>query len=128
MIRRPPGSHRTATLFPYPTPFRSGRGHAAVAHAAPSARRDTWLGRGLTHSLFVVRRGPRTCCHIDECAAAVQESPHRAVGRHPAGPTRRSHTHRGTQGPSLTEMATAPTEPRVRRTKGTGSKARKKRR
>src|SRR3546814_2011602 len=31
MIRRPPISTRTYTLFPYPTLFRSGDGHAAAA-------------------------------------------------------------------------------------------------
>src|SRR3546814_3709614 len=31
MIRRPPRSTRTATLFPYTTLFRSGRGEAALA-------------------------------------------------------------------------------------------------
>src|SRR3546814_11354584 len=34
MIRRPPRSTRTDTLFPYPTLFRSERGHPAALAAA----------------------------------------------------------------------------------------------
>src|SRR3546814_20080354 len=38
MIRRPPRSTRTDTLFPYTTLFRSGRpAQAAVGHEAPPA-------------------------------------------------------------------------------------------
>src|SRR3546814_2560942 len=36
MIRRPPRSTRTYTLFPYTTLFRSSSAHAAVASDAPS--------------------------------------------------------------------------------------------
>src|SRR3546814_20246819 len=38
MIRRPPGSTRTDTLFPYPTLFRSGGLSVARRPAAPPAR------------------------------------------------------------------------------------------
>src|SRR3546814_3432471 len=39
MIRRPPRSTRTDTLFPYTTLFRSPAGGVALAHAGPAHRR-----------------------------------------------------------------------------------------
>src|SRR3546814_4513677 len=43
MIRRPPRSTRTDTLFPYTTLFRSSR--ASPARAAPVRARTQWLDR-----------------------------------------------------------------------------------
>src|SRR3546814_17086485 len=42
MIRRPPRSTRTDTLFPYTTLFRSGQPAAGVVHAPALAM--TWVG------------------------------------------------------------------------------------
>src|SRR3546814_20042848 len=40
MIRRPPRSTRTDTLFPYTTLFRSRRGGVEIVHTAAVGRRD----------------------------------------------------------------------------------------
>src|SRR3546814_13433334 len=56
MIRRPPRSTRTDTLFPYTTLFRSGRqvcpvAGANIAHSATGVERRTllsWLPPGLS--------------------------------------------------------------------------------
>src|SRR3546814_15176063 len=47
MIRRPPRSTRTDTLFPYTTLFRSGRGGDGALLPAPRADGDAraWIGR-----------------------------------------------------------------------------------
>src|SRR3546814_44299 len=42
MIRRPPRSTRTDTLFPYTTLFRSCRGCSGIAPRQAAARRDAW--------------------------------------------------------------------------------------
>src|SRR3546814_13805066 len=64
MIRRPPRSTRTDTLFPYTTLFRSANKAAASAHSA----RPRWIGRSImlspqteraTLSAGVVRKQPR---------------------------------------------------------------------
>src|SRR3546814_17314534 len=48
MIRRPPRSTRTDTLFPYTTLFRSRRiGRAAPACARPGARHEAGVAAGL---------------------------------------------------------------------------------
>src|SRR3546814_6193202 len=47
MIRRPPRSTRTDTLFPYTTLFRSPRGHGRAAGGSSGGDRDTaWTGGG----------------------------------------------------------------------------------
>src|SRR3546814_20780423 len=56
MIRRPPRSTRTDTLFPYTTLFRSSRGFAA------SVLRDT--GRQGSGTAFVLRSVPLNWCLI----------------------------------------------------------------
>src|SRR3546814_6915058 len=64
MIRRPPRSTRTDTLFPYTTLFRSGRGryrderqdHRAQACASPAAD----LGRTAAGLEETLRQDPRT--------------------------------------------------------------------
>src|SRR3546814_15213625 len=54
MIRRPPRSTRTDTLFPYPTLFRSrGHDHAGLAIAA---LRNVLGDPGLLHLVAAVRR------------------------------------------------------------------------
>src|SRR3546814_9343351 len=59
MSRRPPSCTRTATLFPYPTLFRSGfTGHTPYAWPAPNGYPDTavaWSGSnsfGMTWKLL----------------------------------------------------------------------------
>src|SRR3546814_13657814 len=53
MIRRPPRSTRTDTLFPYTTLFRSGRVHAALAlHRLDQDRRGV-VGDGGAHFVEV---------------------------------------------------------------------------
>src|SRR3546814_2435060 len=52
MIRRPPRSTRTDTLFPYTTLFRSGRVADEVKAAEPLRQR---LGRALAHVLDAQR-------------------------------------------------------------------------
>src|SRR3546814_4761461 len=61
MIRRPPRSTRTDTLFPYPTLFRA---RAAGAAAAPAAAEEHADGRG---DQPPARPGPQ---HLDPGAAA----------------------------------------------------------
>src|SRR3546814_14194936 len=46
MIRRPPRSTRTDTLFPYTTLFRSPRKAAALGHAAIRRKCKRHLGHG----------------------------------------------------------------------------------
>src|SRR3546814_5904017 len=68
MIRRPPRSTRTDTLFPYTTLFRSRRAHAALAHAVRATQVEfdavhAGIGdpdRQLLPRLFVDRRHHRT--------------------------------------------------------------------
>src|SRR3546814_10493813 len=50
MIRRPPRSTRTDTLFPYPTLFRSGRS------ATPTASPRLTLSRSLSHRIVASLR------------------------------------------------------------------------
>src|SRR3546814_11257259 len=50
MIRRPPGSTRTDTRFPYTTLFRSGDCPFGLAHQPPQARRPLALSRRATAS------------------------------------------------------------------------------
>src|SRR3546814_15922703 len=53
MIRRPPRSTRTDTLFPYPTLFRSGPARAVRKRHRPEPLRETgWHGR----LIFLLRR------------------------------------------------------------------------
>src|SRR3546814_18067376 len=52
MIRRPPRSTRTDTLFPYTTLFRS---------SAPCA----WIRSGLKIAACCCRRASNTCCKLD---------------------------------------------------------------
>src|SRR3546814_2110686 len=54
MIRRPPRSTRTDTLFPYTTLFRSALVRP-VARAAEAVRRDARDGRGHVRNLVRVR-------------------------------------------------------------------------
>src|SRR3546814_1863803 len=59
MIRRPPRSTRTDTLFPYTTLFRSSA--AAGAGAGTARQRLQWPGTG---------RGPERQAHLDQGGAA----------------------------------------------------------
>src|SRR3546814_7962895 len=63
MIRRPPRSTRTDTLFPYTTLFRSvGRGHLVVpdrGRRRPRRSRSLHLGHVLRHTGDGARRRPR---------------------------------------------------------------------
>src|SRR3546814_4013953 len=66
MIRRPPRSTRTDTLFPYTTLFRSGGGHPPRGAAAGDHDRI----RGLLHRRSLSQRVSRT----NEGAAAPSEA------------------------------------------------------
>src|SRR3546814_2800830 len=57
MIRRPPRTTRTDTLFPYTTLFRSGSGHA-VEYAGPAIRALSMEGR-LTLCNLSIEMGAR---------------------------------------------------------------------
>src|SRR3546814_20951012 len=56
MIRRPPRSTRTDTLFPYTTLFRSGLGDDVTLHAAHQQTRDSDMFRGNKQRLGELRR------------------------------------------------------------------------
>src|SRR3546814_21118203 len=49
MIRRPPSSTRTATLFPYPTLFRSGFGGMARTESAAAGCIDAAIERAVAY-------------------------------------------------------------------------------
>src|SRR3546814_16408389 len=55
LIRRPPRSTRTDTLFPFTTLVRSGRPELADALAENSIRAVTWLK---AHGVSMIRVGP----------------------------------------------------------------------
>src|SRR3546814_3964680 len=57
MIRRPPRSTRTDTLFPYTTLFRSQRADRAVPSAGDDRRRRADAGGGDRHAGRLRRRG-----------------------------------------------------------------------
>src|SRR3546814_13564721 len=81
MIRRPPRSKRTDTLFPYPTLFRSA-GSDNAGHTRP---------RGGPLPAAPDQRSSPTSTSGDRCLAAVwQPAPHRRTCR----PTRRPETPR----------------------------------
>src|SRR3546814_3875387 len=63
MIRRPPRSTRTDTLFPYTTLFRSSRRRAStVVHVAGSPwAAEKWVSLSCTMRASVIG----TCCHRD---------------------------------------------------------------
>src|SRR3546814_3841700 len=60
MLRRPPRSTRTGTLFPYTTLFRSASRNRRIRHLRPQVRcRDgTVVRRQRTHGLAHRRRAP----------------------------------------------------------------------
>src|SRR3546814_2684297 len=96
MIRRPPRSTRTATLFPYTTLFRSGeeRDHRPdrregrlLCQAVAAARRPRWLGEGgdrglphlypraaVDHGQYRGRRGRRSEEHTSELQSLMRIS------------------------------------------------------
>src|SRR3546814_7041299 len=55
MIRRPPRSTRTDTLFPYTTLFRSHPGCAPEVHQGPAGRQGRSVPRHLQHPRQAVR-------------------------------------------------------------------------
>src|SRR3546814_20888408 len=57
MIRRPPRSTRTDTLFPYTTLFRSMRTMLSTTAANIAPMQVEYLGRTVPHLLLVGRRG-----------------------------------------------------------------------
>src|SRR3546814_246005 len=84
MIRRPPRSTRTDTLFPYTTLFRSGRPLADALPQAGDGTNEHGTGREVLATALAVRpsgsiggRPPRQACHSERypgnlaCAAAV---------------------------------------------------------
>src|SRR3546814_2473135 len=109
MIRRPPRSTRTDTLFPYTTLFRSGEHRPAVARTA----RHLHAASGTVHSrrgeaaqahrpaqrnpdLRLAHAGIGPACRADLTGAAVAEvgDPRRRPGRIRAGQGRsEGHTY-----------------------------------
>src|SRR3546814_8909871 len=67
MIRRPPRSTRTDTLFPYTTRFRSPSRFRLVAHAAARA--------ALAHRRPDDRKRPRLCLRPPACALSETADP-----------------------------------------------------
>src|SRR3546814_5393156 len=68
MIRRPPRSTRTDTLFPYTTLFRSVRPHAGLAlRGHRPLRRDR-------HLLFLPRHGERPLPDVADADSEVRQS------------------------------------------------------
>src|SRR3546814_1347204 len=86
MIRRPPRSTRTDTLFPYTTLFRSLDGHRhCPAAGVLRARRAVELDRGRTRSGLGARRD-------DPDRALVTASPLRSRRRGARRPRSEEHT------------------------------------
>src|SRR3546814_4893623 len=69
MLRRPPRSTRTDTLFPYTTLFRSSTGHPARPRFCRKAVRGTRHGRGhecaLGHGAGRATKAARACHAVD---------------------------------------------------------------
>src|SRR3546814_20396842 len=137
MIRRPPRSTRTDTLFPYTTLFRSealrGEGVLPIARAAVEAARTpgteldgTEVGwqrrgvRGLWVELRHRRRHPRTETHApEESEAAEGVDPSEADDSRPALPRGgRNRRPPPVGGGSRQEVAEVPSAQQIQR-KGT---------
>src|SRR3546814_15065857 len=83
MIRRPPRSTRTDTLFPYTTLFRSPYCHSANAgyltgKAAPSGFPECAYRCLGTSRKKVVRPSSEVTCSLPSCAFAISEEIGRA--------------------------------------------------
>src|SRR3546814_5249245 len=90
MIRRPPKSTRTDTLFPYTTLFRSGDGHGCPYSAAadrtrcthrrvrPAVLRDVHADRdpGQEHRAGTERSGTQTRGDVSHYECAVRSEEH----------------------------------------------------
>src|SRR3546814_18540439 len=74
MIRRPPRSTRTDTLFPYTTLFRSRRalGGARPIRTRPVRGQDAWSRGGSLLFLRATRRGAR--CQRDRKSTRLNSS------------------------------------------------------
>src|SRR3546814_15316220 len=86
MIRRPPRSTRTDTLFPYTTLFRSDAGAvarpAAVRLGLPARRRDFLRREPPIYPLWHGLSGPRRPAALRTCGGfARRRPPARAVAR-----------------------------------------------
>src|SRR3546814_8172017 len=86
MIRRPPISTRTDTLFPYPTLFRSHG--VALAQRAPDVLPQLTPGthrEPLRHAVAPLSGGPvelpRRACHPEVRDRDLTDVPHDGVGR-----------------------------------------------
>src|SRR3546814_1135343 len=86
MIRRPPRSTRTDTLFPYTTLFRSKRG---CSRALPSCLRLRRQGLAPTLGTGTARRNPYRKGRGGACSAAG-----RRLGRRPSLPSGGRHAAR----------------------------------
>src|SRR3546814_3945637 len=82
MIRRPPRSTRTDTLFPYTTLFRSNRRPLAIRASVASAifMRSRTLG-GRPDAANPHRMKRRASEQHDRCEAEKDEEPHAVGGR-----------------------------------------------
>src|SRR3546814_4067529 len=70
MIRRPPGSTRADTLFPYTTLFRSRPGNFP-----PCTLSKHWRRAGASASPCSSRRASMTCCFHSACPETCPASP-----------------------------------------------------
>src|SRR3546814_11839762 len=95
MIRRPPRSTRTDTLFPYPTLFRSRRRAAAPVRDGDAAHRRHRFGAG-RRAPALVRRPPDRQAELvaGPRRRGDERSVPRRVGRGPAGPSERRSPRR----------------------------------
>src|SRR3546814_5051565 len=115
MIRRPPRSTRTDTLFPYTTLFRSPCAEFAGVQAvglrdlvSRQARGDLLLRQGY-RGAALTRTEPREHIGIGEIRtqslAADEQTRQRAVGRSVTSPRRPHQILRGEQRPALIERS-----------------------
>src|SRR3546814_1139983 len=75
MIRRPPRSTRTDTLFPYTTRFRSRAQLLAQGGRATDAGAERDAGRGAAEPEAVQRRAARTVCAAARALDRAQRAP-----------------------------------------------------
>src|SRR3546814_6555103 len=75
MVRRPPRSTRTDTLFPYTTLFRSGDGQALSIAAGPTRQNPlARTGRGPARALPQLKGPPRSEEHTSELQSLMRIS------------------------------------------------------
>src|SRR3546814_13176977 len=99
MIRRPPRSTRTDTLFPYTTLFRSEPARGAGADGGTHARGELAAAASGGHPAQPVAAVPPALPHRDRRAGEARPRPHRrAAPAPPAAPRRQPPVHRRGRG------------------------------